>query len=184
MRCCLLLLAMLTAAGLVSAQDGWEVGAEREVEMGSFVKLLADEDGWRTYLTETSDGKRCATVKPQDGVPPPRIIGSGSPYTRSTETFVEIFESWPRSKWRIDCPGSGRRCAEVGYRLVGGRLMTRPSYEDPVDLSVADQVIEFFAAGYEYYEIQSGYGRVEGTIDMTGLLAAVARHDACVAAHE
>ncbi|MFC6197851.1 hypothetical protein [Ponticaulis profundi] len=169
---------VITLAGLISppsfAQnhlpDEWQIGQEYEFRPGYYSKLVAEEDGWKTIITEFKDGSLCSTVKAADESYVVEPINGR--FLSLDPVFVEITgDGVFEPGWRVKGPHRG----EYEYRTVGDRFMTEGADYNK-DLSVSETTIEYIYTGWKYPEIRVDMERRSGTADMTGLRSAYERH--------
>ena len=114
----------------------WSVGDEREVQAGSYLKLVSEVSGWRIWRETHSRGWGCSAVKPAEGARQPHPFSSRAFYGSYPALLVTHEDSAmrpnePHGRWQIlgQWPNPGTQ--EV--RIVGERFYkARPEvYEAP-----------------------------------------------------
>ena len=150
----------------------WSVGQERQLRTGEYTKILAFEDGWTTYQVENERGRACHTVKLPVADASPAIDRITLPGANDTFLRIDSYRVDPEAvTWTIQGPYKGA----ARFRLTGERYM-RPIQGFVMDTSMDGQSIEFEYQSFEYPNIKVGFFSSSGAFDMTGLVAAQARH--------
>jgi hypothetical protein len=179
-RCLVLMVASTSAMTLpVSAAvyTQWSVGMEREVAEGVYMKLMSVSEGWRIWGIETKSEVDCRAIKSAVGRVHPIPAGAGAVFFRGTP-FLMVYKgyqtphtySWNTTHWGD---------VDVQYRLPGEKFWSPMNkYED--DLSQFNgKKLEISLTSWEYPDINVGYAKETGVIDLAGMNAAVAAVDQC-----
>jgi hypothetical protein len=69
-----MLATAMVVIALQSSQQ-WPVGREREVDEGTYMQVVASDQGWRIWRTEIAHGVYCRAVKSARGRPHPVPLG-------------------------------------------------------------------------------------------------------------
>jgi hypothetical protein len=168
-----------TTSGLAQTYRDWPIGVEREVDEGIYMKVVAVENGWRLWRTETRSGIDCRAVKSAVGRPHPIPIGVGGGFFRGTP-FLQVYRSYNGSvtyAWNARYHGRVR----VKIRRPGERFwneMDRP-FGDMT--SYDGERIDVVVSSWEYPEVLVGYSEESAQFNMIGLRAITERMLACEA---
>lgn len=161
----LFLVSLYPLAAIASIpQLAWRVGMEREVDEGTYAKLVAEAQGWRLWRFETRHGHTCSLVKSAVGRPHPAPIGvgaalwKGSPYIRIQ--FGGMSES----------ASLHGRFSETKreWRRPGDRFWQPFTSQTPWD-EFDGHRIEVHVESWEYEAILVGLEDERGVIDFRGL---------------
>ncbi len=172
--------AILSVASFgANAQISYEIGHRIEIELGEYVTLLEEVDGWKVWLRESRDVSSCSAAKPAIGNSAPSPINHASFFSEGS--FAEIIQLGaghaPNIEWigmkphytikntNFSVSGSS------GYKIEGDKFLKSHFSVDP-DI-VDGKKIEFRLVGYLYPEIKIDYRSDYGFIDMTGAITAL-----------
>ncbi len=150
-----------------SAQQ-WSVGIEREVDQGTYMKLVAADAGWRVWRIETRSEATCKAVKSARGRPHPAPLGLNAVMTGGTP-FVEVARPWSRSQFSYNWHGRYSGFADVRYRPLGARFWESSSSLKFDASSIGEQPIEVAVETWEYPAISVGVIEEEAVFDFAGL---------------
>lgn len=171
------MIALLAATAMLAAQD-WSVGQEREVDAGVYMRLVAEERGWRVWRAETRSALRCKAVKATRGGAEPAPIGVGA-FMYGTSPFVEVrinpLTRRPESEWRGQWIGE----PSVKYRFEGARFWEEPRSTTFDIAPLGERSIEVMVTTYQYPDINWGRSELTGVIDLAGREWAIAQVRAC-----
>jgi len=171
---------MIVATLLFALQTAnWPIGTEREVDEGTYMQVLASQDGWRIWRTETSAGVYCRAVKSARGRPHPIPLGFHSALFRGTP-FLEIgwnsYSSEMDFYWRTTYLGN----VEIKYRQPGARFWEHRDNATFDPHETGENVIDVVLESWEYPELLVGKAEETATFDLDGLGWAEAEVAACV----
>lgn len=175
-----LLFAAFAAATAAQAFQSWPVGVEREVDEGVYMKVIAVENGWRLWRTETRSSVDCMAVKSAAGRPHPVPIGVGGALHRGTP-YLQVYRSYDgtvRHAWHGRYYGrvraKVRRPGERFWNELDGARGDMTPYDG--------ETIEVVVSSWEYPEVLVGHSEEVANFSMEGLTSMEERMLACEAA--
>lgn len=171
-----LIAALLVAPVAPSGQ--WSVGREREVDEGVYMRLVAQESGWRIWRVETRGGVTCKAVKSARGRAHPTPVGvaammeGGSPY-------VEVIQGFGNRPFSYAWGAHHYAGIRPKWRAVGARFWEEPGLMGTDLGAFAEQAIEVNLVSFEYAEIFVGRVEENAVLDLAGLGWAQEQITAC-----
>lgn len=165
-----------TAFALVAAvyvqQTNWPIGVEREVDEGVYMQVVAEQQGWRVWRSESRNGVICKAVKSAKGKPHPVPVGvmtmlhGGTPFLNVT---VTRHGSSNRPQYAYSWRARHYGKVSVKMRAVGAR------FYDDVEPTIIDGkrpsegIYQVSVTSWEYPEILIGHVEETVEFDMTGI---------------
>ena len=171
-----LLLLVLPSAASATAYPKWTVGQEREIDAGTYAKLLSQNAGWRVWRFETRSGVTCRAVKSAIGRIHPYPIGVGSKLVDGTP-FIEA-DSYKQGSLSVTISGTWGG-GKWEFRKPGARFWSSADTAMPV-AEWDGQKIEVHIQTWEYDEILVGLSDERAIVDLTGAAAAVREVESCI----
>jgi hypothetical protein len=146
----------------------WPIGVEREVDEGVYMQVVAVEQGWRIWRSETKGGVSCKAVKSARGRPHPEPVGVSWMMFNGTP-FLEI--SWNRygAKFSYGWSTVHYDRIRLSYRAPGERFWEDRNDDGFNADEVGEKLIELTITSYEYGAILVGRAEETAAFDLAGL---------------
>lgn len=169
----LLLLSSAPVIASIPVRQQWSVDEEREVDEGTYFKLLTVKNGWRLWRIVTKGSVECRAVKSARGKVHPFPIGAGA-MLGFGEPYITIWKHAGslRYYWKgVDFDNSRVQIRRVGEKFWS--IDTGSEAYSDID------VVEVNISSWEYPTVRIGYHETKGIIDFQGLSAMRAAVDEC-----
>lgn len=171
--------AAIMGAGPVAAQAGgrWTIGEEREVDAGTYMRLTANQQGWRIWRVETRSGAHCLAVKSARGRPHPAPLGVGSAFWGGTPSIRISGLDRSRLTYSWQAHHLGR--VRVKTRPIGARFWDDVSSYGETSPFSSEAPVEVHLTSWEYPELLIGLSEETAVFDPVGISWAEEQLRAC-----
>lgn len=164
----LALLACAWAWSPLAAVESWPNGTEREVDEGTYMKVVATKLGWRIWRIETKSGVDCKAVKSAIGRSHPEPIGVSSIMFKG-KPFLEIWWDNYSSKFTYHWWTVHYGDVEVKYRTAGSKFWEERNNGTFDADEIGEQQFELAISSWEYPELALGRAEEKAMFDLAGL---------------
>jgi hypothetical protein len=156
----------------------WPVGLEREVDEGVYMSVVAQQDGWRIWKTETKSGFDCRAVKSAKGRTHPIPVGVGGALFGGTP-YLGIYRDY---KQQITYSWFTEHYDKVRIKIRQSDQKFWDEYDSRPDMAkYGEEIINVVASSWEYPEIYVGYVEEKAFFDLKGRGWAIDKVDECAA---
>lgn len=170
--------ASITMMAVAVAGGIWEPGIEREVDEGTYMRLVSQHEGWRVWRVETKDHVACKAVKPAVDRKAP-IPGGVSSLMYGDTPFLEISQDAKLPKFNYQWFAAHYQSMQIQYRRPNDKFWEKVGYEGFNGDNIAEDLIEINISSWQYPAINRGHVEEKGFFDFVGLNWAKDQIQAC-----
>lgn len=153
---------------LLATAGAWTPGVEREVDEGTYMRFLSEQEGWRIWRIETKDHLSCKAVKAARGRSHPKPIGVSSLMYGDTP-FLEVWGGGASSTISYRWFAARFGDVKIQYRKPGERFWEDVGVSGFNPDGVGEVPIEINVSSWEYPAISHGRVEEKAIFDLAGL---------------